>query len=194
MDGYIKSKKEAITSARRTILYKYACTFLILAFLLLWLFALAVNRPPAEWTHTEIVFSHLSEEKVGMRKGRDCVLNTQDGRKFVVLTRHVDEDELSRRLVRGETYSLVYSDTIAGGDHMEALYRGTEILHSLDDSIARWEREQQNFAWALLATLALEGVALLLIDRLWCKAEHSRIRKLKSDIKRRKNRAEKHPL
>ena len=66
MDGYIKNKTEAIQSVRRNILGKYSITFLILVLIPVWLFALAANQHPDKWTHTEIVFSHISQERIGL--------------------------------------------------------------------------------------------------------------------------------
>ena len=41
---------------------------------------------------------------------------------------------------------------------------------------------------SIIVTLIIEAVALILIDRLWCKKEYSEIKKLKADIKRREER------
>lgn len=188
MDGYIKNKTEAIKSVRKTILGKYSITFLIIILIPVWLFALAVNQPPEKWTHTEIVFSHISQERIGLQRGRSYVLNTQDGRQFIIKSKFVDVDDLSDHLVSGNTYHLVFSNTIAGGDHMEALSDDNMIIQNLESSIAQWEWEQQESIIAIIVTLIIEVVALILIDRLWCKKEYSEIQKLKADTKRRKDR------
>ena len=188
MDGYIKSKTTAIKSLRQAIWGKYSLTFLIIIFIPVWLFAMAVNQPPEKWTHTEIEFSHISQEKIGIQRGRRYVLNTQDGRQFVIKSRFVDVDALSGCLVSGKTYRLVFSNTIAGGDHMEALSDNNGVIQDLDESIAQWKREQQESVIAIIVTLIIEIVALILIDRLWCKKEYSQIQKIKADIKRREER------
>ncbi len=185
MDGYIKNRKEAIAEVRKTIFYKYAVTFLILIFIPVWLLALVTNQPPEKWTHTEIRFSHLSQERIGLRRFQSDVLNTLDGRKFVI---YVDAGAFSGSLTPGETYQLVFSETVAGGNIMEALYDENTVFQDLDTSILRWKKEQRESVVAIAVILAIEILALILIDRLWCKKEYSQIQKLKADIKRREER------
>ena len=69
---------------------------------------------------------------------------------------------------------------------MEALSGDNMVIQNIEKSIAQWEQEQQECIIAIIVTLIIEIVALLLIDRLWCKKEHSQIQKLKADIARRK--------
>lgn len=187
MDGYIKNKKAAVASERTTILYKYAVSLLILVFVPIWLLGLFGNQPPEKWTHTEIVFSHISKEKVGARRGKDYVLNARDGRKFLLQAKYVDGNALSSHLQPGDTYQIVFSE-IVPGYRMEALYSETETFQKLEDSVLQWEKEHNGFIIALIVNLGLEAIALILIDRLWCKPEYAKIKKLKADIQRRKER------
>lgn len=188
MDGYIKNKREKIAAVRKLIGYKYAVSFLIVIFIPVWLFAMVANQAPQKWKHTEIVFSHISYEHIGLRRWRDHVLNTQEGRKFVIQPKYVSIEELKNDLVPGKAYSLTYSHSIAGGDHIEALLGDERCFQDLDKSIAQWEREQQEMVIALAITLGLELIVLILIDRLWCKEEHAQIKKLKKDIANREAR------
>ena len=190
MDGYIKNKAETIKSVRKMIFGKYSITILIIILIPVWLFALAVNQPPKKWTHTEIVFSHISQERIGLQRGRSYVLNTQDGRQFVIKSKFVDVDDLSEYLVSGNTYHLVFSNTIAGGDHMEALYDESTRFQDLEDSISRWESEQREMVAATIVTLGIEIIALILIDRICCKKEYAQLKKLKADIMRREDKIE----
>lgn len=185
MDGYIKNKKEAIRAVRRNIWGKYSITLPILLLLLIWLFGLASDQHPDKWSHEEIVFSHISQERTGLHRGLSAVLNTTDGRKFVV---RMGADDLSERLTSGDTYGIVFSNRIAGVDRMEALSDGDVVIRNLDESIERWEREQQEIVIAIIITLIIEAIAVVLIDRLWCKKEYSKIQKLKADIERRRER------
>lgn len=189
MDGYIKNKTDTIKSIRKTILAKYSITFLIIILIIFWLLVLVVNQLPEKWTNTEIVFSHISQERVGFQRGRSYVLNTKDGKKFVINSKYVDVTNLSENLVPGNIYFLVFSDsgTIAGGKIVEALHDENLAFQNLGDSISRWKNEQQEIVVAIIVTLIIEVAALILIDRLWCKKEYSQIQKLKVDIKRRED-------
>jgi len=187
VDGYIKNKTEAIKSVRKSILGKYSLTFLIIILIPFWLLALAGNQPPKKWTQAEIVFSHISLEQIGLQRGRSYVLNTQDGKQFVIKSKLVDMDDLSEYLTSGNTYHLVFSSTAAGENHIEALSDDHMIIQNLENSITQWKMEQQGSIIAIIVTAIVEVIALILIDSLWCKQEHSQIRKLKADIKRRKD-------
>lgn len=100
-----------------------------------------------------------------------------DGQKYVIQPKLVSADSLKERLVPGEIHTLVDSDAIADGDHIEALYNEDEQFLELSVSIAVWEEEGQECSLALCITIRLEMIALILIDRLWCKEEHARIQK-----------------
>jgi len=71
---------------------------------------------------------------------------------------------------------------------MEALSNDNIVIQNLEESIGQWEREQQESVTAIIVTLIIEAVALILIDRLWCKKEYYELQKLKADIKRREER------
>lgn len=189
MDGYIKNKLERIRSVRKTIIAKYSTTVFLIVLIPLWVFALVSNQPPEKWQQTEIQFSHLSEENVDLQRWHSDVLNTKDGKKFVLNANYIDIKNLSDHLVPGNTYSLVFSKsgTIWGGNIVEALFDENTVFQDLDDAISRWKREQQKYTIATMITLLLELAALILIDRFWCKKEHSKIQKLKADIKRRED-------
>ena len=122
MDGYIKNKKEALHSVRKGIFWKYAISFPILLFIPVWLFGIYSLGSPEDWQYTEVVYSHISSEAIGLQRGKSDVFNAEDGRKYVIPSKLLPVEHLQEMLVPGETYCLVYSETIAGGDHIEALY------------------------------------------------------------------------
>lgn len=188
MDGYIKNKKEAICSVRKSIFWKYALTFPILLFIPVWLLGICGVGSPDDWKDTEVVYSHISSETIGLRRGKSNVLNAEDGRKYVIPSKLIAAEHLKEMLVAGETYSLVYLETIAGGDHIEELYDVQNTFLDRSVSVAAWEKERQECALALHTTMGLEMIALILIDRLWCKGEYAKIRKLRLDIKKRSAR------
>lgn len=188
MDGYVKNKKEALRSVRKSIFWKYAITFPILLFIPVWLFGIYSLGSPDDWKYTEVVYSHISSETIGLQRGKSTVLNTEDGRKYVIPEKLVSVEHLKEMLIAGETYSLVYSETIAGGDHIEELYNGQSMF--LDDSVssAAWEKERRECFLALYITIGLEIILLIFIDRLWCKGEYAKIKKIRQDIEKRNAR------
>ena len=188
-DGYIIERNGQIRKLRQTIRAKYGVTLLVVIYILIWSFAIAVYQwqSPERWTHAEIVYSHLSRESIGMRRGLSYVLHSADGRKFVVQNRD-DFSKLNETLRPGKSYSLVYSKTIAGGDTLEALSDGAEALLPLEKSIAHWEAQRRQAVVSLCVTCGIEIAALILIDRFWCKKEYAQIRTQKEMIRRRQER------
>lgn len=188
MDGYVKNKKEALRSVRKSIFWKYAITFPILLFIPVWLFGIYSLGSPDDWKYTEVAYSHISSETIGLQRGRSNVLNAEDGRKYVIPSKLVSVEHLKEMLVAGETYSLVYSETIAGGDHIEELYNAENTFLDHSVSSAAWEKDRQECVLALYITIVLEIIALIVIDRLWCKGEYAMIKKLRQGIEKRNAR------
>lgn len=185
MDGYVKNKKEAIFAARKGILWKYAVTFPIILFLAVWLFGIYTLGSPDGWKSTEIIYAHISNEQVGLRRGRTDVLNTKGGQKYVIPAKIISADELKEALVPGGAYTLVYAKTIAGGSQMKALYSPEQQFLNRSDSVAAWKKQRDGCFLALYVTIGLELAALIFIDRLWCREEHTQIGKLRQDIRNR---------
>ena len=190
-DGYIIERNGQIRKLRQTIRAKYGVTLLVVIYIFIWSFAIAVYQwqSPERWTRAEIVYSHLSRESIGIRRGLSYVLHSADGRKFVVQNRD-DFSKLNETLRPGKSYSLVYSKTIAGGDMLEELSDGAEALLPLEKSIAHWETQRRQAIISLCVTCGIEIAALILIDRLWCKKEYAQIRAQKEMIRRRQERME----
>lgn len=186
MDGYIKHQNDKIRSIRHIIWAKYSTTLLLIVFILLALLLMFTNQRPTEWTKKEIVFSHFSRERFGFTLFDSDVLNTVSGEKF-----SIRRDEILDGLIDGNTYQLVYSraNAIAGLAAIEAISDENTIYQDLNVSIERWNREQLEVFHTILALCITELIALLLIDRLWCKTEHARIRECQSKIARRKERS-----
>ena len=190
-DGCIIERNGQIRKLRQTIRAQYGVTLLVVIYILIWSFAIAVYQwqSPERWTRAEIVYSHLSRESIGIRRGLSYVLHSADGRKFVVQNRD-DFSKLNETLRPGKSYSLVYSKTIAGGDMLEELSDGAEALLPLEKSIAHWEAQRRQTVVSLYVTCGIEIAALILIDRLWCKKEYAQIRAQKEMIRRRQERME----
>lgn len=193
MDGYRKNKMASLRSVRTTMFWKYGLTFPLLLFAAVWLLAACAYGPTECWKSAEAVYSHISYESVGLSRGRFYVLNTEDGRRFVIPPRreyHVSAADWEQRLSAGEPCTIVYAETAAGGDRLQALSSSQGVLLDRSVSAAVWEKDRRGCFLALYITLALEAAALLLIDRLWCRKEHAAIRKLRQDMARRKEKTE----
>lgn len=186
-DGYIKNKKEAIRSVRRAIYSKYAFTVFIFIWLPVWLFCLLINDQygPKKWEQVEVTFSHFSEERIGLQRWHSKVINTKDGRKFVVPTKRISVEELEAVLSPGDVCTITHSKILSGGKPIETLSCKGMVLLSREDAESRWQKEHNEIILAIWITILLAVAALTLIDRLWCKPEYKRIKKLKADIDRR---------
>jgi len=66
--------------------------------------------------------------------------------------------------------------------YVEALSTGEEILISLEESLSKYESSNKTGKKVFVILVAMEIVALILIDRLACKNMYAEIKKLKQDI------------
>ena len=83
-DGYIIERNGQIRKLRQTIRAKYGVTLLVVIFIFIWSFAIAVYQwqSPERWMRAEIVYSHLSLERSGMRRGLSYVLHSGENSSF----------------------------------------------------------------------------------------------------------------
>ena len=184
-DGYIREKQKELRRVRQTIAAKYAATLVIVLLLPAWLFGLAANPGPETWEETEIQYQSISEEYVGFPSRLHHILHTSDGRMFVFNERIVSMGEMRKSITDMEHYTLVYSETVSGMRIIEGLWSDHEVLQPSTAAVQLWEREQRGLWGAILVTSLLEGLALLLIDRFWCKKDHAKIRHLRARIRQR---------
>lgn len=185
MDGYIKNKKMAITVARKTIVAKYTTTWFILIFIPIFVFGIMTHQAPEEWISIEVEYSYISQSHIGLSRGRRTVLNAKDGERYVLNPKYVDVEELRKALIPGQKYSLVYSRLPIGEMVIEALSDQDTVYQDIEESYLHWRQEHRHLIHSILVIVGIEFVALVLVDRLWCKPEHDKIRKLKADIERR---------
>lgn len=186
MDGYIKQQNEKIRSIKHIIWAKYGITLLLIVFILFTLVLMLTEQPPEKWTRKEIVFSHLSRERIGLSLFDSDVLLTENGEKYAIR-----KDAMADGLTAGNTYILVYSraNTIEGICAVEALSDENMIYQDLNASIVHWEKERAEAIYIVLGLCMMELIALLLIDRLWCKKDHAQIKELQRKIARRIERS-----
>ena len=188
MDGYTKHHMEKILAIKHGIWAKYAITLPLVVFIFLALLLTFTDQPPNEWQKKEIVFSHLFRERIGVSLFDSNVLYTQSGDKYAIR-----KEAMADGLTAGNTYILVYSraNTIEGICAVEALSDENMIYQDLNASIVHWEKERAEAIYIVLGLCIMELMALLLIDRLWCRKEHAQIRELKTKIAQRKERSAK---
>ena len=189
MDGYTKHHMEKNLAIKHGIWAKYAITLPLVVFIFLALLLTFTDQPPNEWQKKEIVFSHLFRERIGVSLFDSNVLYTQSGEKYAIR-----KDAIADGLTAGNTYILVYSraNTIEGICAVEALSDENMIYQDLNASIARWEKEQAETIYIVLGLCMMELIALLIIDRLWCKKDHAQIKELQAKITRRKDYSANH--
>lgn len=168
----------------------YCLSFPIIMFLLVWLFAIFLTLPPAKWETAHIQYSYIANERIGFTRGTSVVLHSSDGQKFVIPTRQISQTEAEAVLLRGETYTIVYSKRL-GVQHIEALYTDSETVVALSESVEQFDQEQNGLFFAVGITVVLEIIAVILLDRLACKKMYTRIRKLKQDIVQREEKIRK---
>lgn len=191
MDGYIKNKRREIAQTRKTILYSFGIpTIIAVAFILVLLLGLYVCQEPEDWRNDEIVFSNMSEVRIG--RGNHNAVNSNDGKLFLIDNGLVSSDELKSRLTVGKTYSVTYSThPINGYKTIQALADKDTVFLDLDKSITENKSYQGSLKIAILVVICIEIVAITLIDRLLCKKYHAEIKHIKEKIAQRQERMSK---
>lgn len=181
MDGYIKNKRQAIRSVWSGIVGKYSIVAipLILLCILLLFSEFVAHQNPKRWKEETVRFAGFGEMWLLLNRNMSDALSTEDGREF-----HTGSAErLQNALVVGEEYTIVYSSNLKG-KVLEGLSKDGTIYIDVNDSAKAW-REAAAYVLKITGwTVAVMTVAILLIDRLWCKKEHAQIRKLKADVVR----------
>lgn len=142
MDGYIKNKQEAIRETRKTIRYKYALTFVILLYIPVWLFGIYGTQKPEEWKTEEIIYANISQERIGFVRGKADILNSQNGGGYRIQIKLVLLEDLQEGLVAGKTYTIIYSETIMGGNILEAIYSDQYVFLDVSASVNDWNMER----------------------------------------------------
>ena len=110
-DGYIIERNGQIRKLRQTIRAKYGVTLLVVIYVFIWSFAIAVYQwqAPERWSHAEIVYSHLSREVDGIRPqlrapfgGRAKIRYSKPGRLFETERKAAPGKEIFADLFQGD--------------------------------------------------------------------------------------------
>lgn len=182
MDGFVKHKQGELRELRRAILWKYAITLVVFlpVFLVVLCFLIDLD-PPEKWRRTEVVYSYVDEIPEG-RGGSSHRLYTSSGQVFRIYRDLYDT--LEQEFHGGETCKVTYS-IFGGMDRVEAFATEEKIYISETEALQNWRQQRNSDIHTLLVWTALEVVAIVLIDRLWCRGEYAQIRKVKERIRRR---------
>lgn len=172
-------RQEKIRQLRKRILHKLGITLPILLILFSLCTLPLLDQSPEDWTTTEIVFSHISREHTGIHRGDNDVLNTLDGRKFDIRTQFVSLETLQKELIPGESCRITYSEHVLDVPRIEALESGDTVYQTADASVQWREQEMRKLHNSILFTMAAEILALILVDRVWCRKEHQEIKEQK---------------
>ena len=190
MDGYIKDKQKTICSLRMTIFWKLFITFPLVLLLFVWIFGLCVMQPPAGWEEMDIIFHQFKYDNIGLRRWKEHILITEDGTEFVLSPNLMSIDRLKAQLIQGNKYRICYSTTFGVNDLRSISYNNETIIDR-NVSESYFSEKQREIYIAIAVTALIELMALFLIDSLWCKTEHSQIKKQRMAILRRSNRVKK---
>ncbi len=183
MDGYIKSKQNQIKLAKRAIMAKYSVTILFLVVLIV-PHIIFLEPAPAEWKQEVITISNIQKERLGIRRFQDDVVVTSKGEKFALPALSAEQKEA---LIIGGQYTITYA-SVCFVNNIVGMTKDTTVLIDTDSAVASWEQDQIVAHRIIAIVFILEVIALVLIDRCWCKPEYTQIRKLKQDIIRRQGR------
>ena len=178
INRYIKHQTKRLKQERVNILLKLLVVLIptiIFTVVISGIFML--QSPPEQWEQKQIVFSSIEKERIKARYS--YVLKTTDGDWYILPGGTAEQ--LSQQLVSNQAYDIVYDENLLT-KIIKALSSGNRELIELKTSVAKWEREQSGFYIFLATMLLLAATGSTLIYFLWCKEEHTKIKKIKAKI------------
>lgn len=187
-DGYIKNQCMRIKQNRGYILFKISIVVFPLAlFLAVATFGTLSTPSPEKWKHEEITLKNVSWEVVFLldrHRSRAYVLNTEQGEQFVLLVSINEGEALSKQLVPGRKYHIVYTGNYFN-NFTKALSDDNREFIKLEESVAKWEKERKEYYIFAVISVFIMSVGSVLIFTFLCKEERREIAKIKSKMDER---------
>ena len=186
MDSYIQKRRERIKSLQLTVIIKYSlCVFLLLS-LPLWISAMVAQPKPETWQRAEVVCSEVTEEEG--RKTTYGLLKAESGETYLFDNTLISYEQLAEAVESGDSCSVVYA--AGSGDVRVGKAISVEGSSIVDEEFAaeKWAQSRKTGYMTIVGTIAAALIALLLIDRIWCKGEKQEIRQLKAEIAKRESK------
>ncbi len=186
MDSYIQKRTERIKTLQLTVIIKYSlCVFLLMS-LPLWISAMAAQPKPETWLKADVVCSEVREEEG--RKTTYGVLLAETGESYLFDNTLISYEQLAEKVEIGDKCSVVYAEV--AGDVRVGKAISVEDSSIVDEEFAaeKWAQTRKTSYMTIAGTIVAALVALLLIDRIWCKGEKQEIKQLKAEIAKRENK------
>ncbi len=186
MDSYIQKRRERIKTLQLTVIIKYSlCVFLLMS-LPLWISAMAAQPKPETWLKADVVCSEVREEEG--RKTTYGVLLAETGESYLFDNTLISYEQLAEAVEIGDECSVVYAE--GAGDVRVGKAISVEGSSIVDEEFAaeKWAQTRKTGYMTIAGTIVAALVALLLIDRVWCKGEKQEIKLLKAEIEKRENK------
>ena len=186
MDSYIKKRAERIKTLQITIVIKYSlCVFLLMS-LPLWIFSMFAQPNPETWQRAEVVCTDVS-----MQEGRKTsygVLKAESGESYLFDNTLISYEELAEAVESGDECSIVYA--AGAGEVRVGKAISVEGNSVIDEEVAaeKWAQTRKSGYMTIAGTIVAALIALLLIDKVWCKGEKQEIKQLKAEIAKRESK------
>ena len=186
MDSYIQKRSERIKTLQITIVIKYSlCVFLLMS-LPLWVSAMFAQPKPETWQQAEVVCSEVREEE-----GRNYsygVIEAETGESYLFENNIITYEQLNEAVESGDNCSIVYASSSEGILIGKAIsVEGSSII---DEEFAaeKWAQSRKTGYMTIAGIVVAALIALLLIDRIWCKSDKQEIKQLKAEIAKRESK------
>ena len=186
MDSYIQKRTERIKTLQITIMIKYSLCIFLLMSLPLWISAMIAQPAPEKWQQVDIVCSEVQEEEG--RKTTYGLLVAETGESYLFDNTVISYEELAEKVESGDECSVVYAE--GAGDVRLGKAISVEGDSVIDEEFAaqHWAKTRRTGYLTMAGIVVAALVALLLIDRIWCKGEKQEIKQLKAEIAKRENK------
>ncbi len=186
MDSYIQKRTERIKTLQITIMIKYSLCIFLLMSLPLWISAMIAQPAPETWQQADLVCSEVKEEEG--RKTTYGLLMAETGESYLFDNTLISYEELAEKVESGDECSVVYAE--GAGDVRMGKAISVEGDSIIDEEFAaqQWAKSRRTGYMTIAGVVVAALVALLLIDRIWCKGEKQEIKQLKAEIAKRESK------
>ncbi|MBE7016876.1 MAG: hypothetical protein E7420_01775 [Ruminococcaceae bacterium] len=186
MDSYIQKRSERIKTLQITIVIKYSlCVFLLMS-LPLWISAMFAQPKPETWQRAEVVCSEVREEEG--RKYSYGVIEAETGESYLFENSIITYEQLNEAVESGDKCSIVYASSAEGILIGKAVSVEDSSIIDEEFAVEKWAQSRKTGYMTIAGIIVAALIALLLIDRIWCKSDKQEIKQLKAEIAKRESK------
>ena len=141
---------------------------------------------PETWQKADVICAEIRVEEG--RKTSYGLFEAETGESYLFDNTLISYEQLAEKVKGGDECSIVYAS--GAGDIRIGKAIAVEGNSVVDEEFAaeKWAQSRKTGYMTIAGTIVAALVALLLIDRIWCKSDKQEIKQLKAEIAKRESK------